>query len=439
MRLFFQKLTGKLLSTEKFENLIAQRAIDIKHYREVESSNELQEMQQLKTVVTTTLFEQNKQTLLHRKYKDTPEYQTMREYEELNSNRDLQLYLRVRESEQLKDFLQFLQTEEAIGMADRKARRKSPLLQKMYAYSRSKAYKAFVRFDGTDTPDKYLQLKKEVETDDFKQRHSFWANAKRWYTTEEYKQEKRYQELAANPDIVWFMQTDKKMIEYYESFTETFTENFDWNTLDKSKWQSGFKYEHTGLKAHHSYTSQQQAYVGGKNTRVQGGTLHLRTLLESVKAPAWDEKKGFVDTKFSYTSDVIQTADNFRQKGGLIMAKIRFTGKVHHAFWLGTEKPLPRTTIVHAYGRHLSVGKMTKNGRAKEEVSGLNPAKFFVYTLEWTEQEMVWYINNMEVFRTSTDIPREEMYLAFSSWLNQGEKGSTGEIEVDWVKVFSMR
>ena len=69
------------------------------------------------------------------------------------------------------------------------------------------------------------------------------------------------------------------------------------------------------------------------------------------------------------------------------------------------------------------------------EISGLNPANFYIYTLEWTEKELIWSINNYEVYRTAGNLPKEEMYLAFSSFISEKMKGDTGILEVDWVKV----
>lgn len=52
-------------------------------------------------------------------------------------------------------------------------------------------------------------------------------------------------------------------------------------------------------------------------------------------------------------------------------------------------------------------------------------------------EELNWYINDLEVHRTTSNVPKENLYLGFNSFLPAKEKPSTGKLEVDWVKVLS--
>jgi len=47
-------------------------------------------------------------------------------------------------------------------------------------------------------------------------------------------------------------------------------------------------------------------------------------------------------------------------------------------------------------------------------------------------------INNLEVHRTVGNIPTEEMYLAFNSFISQKQSGDTGILEVDWVRTYTI-
>jgi hypothetical protein len=40
------------------------------------------------------------------------------------------------------------------------------------------------------------------------------------------------------------------------------------------------------------------------------------------------------------------------------------------------------------------------------------------------------------VYRTASNIPTEEMYLAFNSFITEKQRGSNGALEVDWVRVY---
>lgn len=439
MNLFLSKLTGKLLTTEKFEQSIAQKMRDAKRYREVEQSAELAEYNRLKTIVTDPQFIQNKRDLIKCKYKDTAEYSTHKEYLKMLNNPALQLYMRVKDSKALKEYQEFLDSDEAFLLQDRKAVRKDARLRKMKAYAKSRDYKTFVRFNGTEMPDRFLELKQEVESEDFKKRNAFWSNPHRWETTEEYKQDKRYETLSQNKDILWFLDTDPHQIEYYESFTTLFDEEFKWKTLEDSAWKAGFKYAHKEMKSVHSYVEHKQAYSGGKNTKAQNGKLRIITRLESSIAAAWDTTKGFVKNKFNYTSDIIQSADAFHFKGGLIMAKIRCTGKLHHAFWLGNTQNVSKESIFHFNGKHITVGNIDINDTYRATIRGINHAEFYVYSLMWNKDELIWYVNNKEVFRCTSDVPWVDMYLAFSSWIDAKQKGSNGELVVDWVRVYQQK
>ena len=36
---------------------------------------------------------------------------------------------------------------------------------------------------------------------------------------------------------------------------------------------------------------------------------------------------------------------------------------------------------------------------------------YFIYTLEWTSDKLVWKINGAEVFSQTSDVPQEPMYV----------------------------
>jgi beta-glucanase (GH16 family) len=60
---------------------------------------------------------------------------------------------------------------------------------------------------------------------------------------------------------------------------------------------------------------------------------------------------------------------------------------------------------------------------------------FFIYSLEWTANALVWRINNTEVFRQTTDIPQEPMYVTLSGGLDKPISSMTS-LEIDWIRVY---
>ena len=73
------------------------------------------------------------------------------------------------------------------------------------------------------------------------------------------------------------------------------------------------------------------------------------------------------------------------------------------------------------------------------EITGISEEQFFIYTLEWTPRALVWYVNNLEVYRTTENIPQEALYLGMNSFIPKKSEPATGKLEVDWIKVFEVR
>ena len=437
MNLFFKRLTGQLHSTEKMERYIAEMEAEIARYRQVETSEELKEYQELKKSVESKAFQQNKQNLIHTKYKNTKCYQISEEFGKLRHNKLLQLYLQVRESAQLRDYLEFRQSPEYVQLYDKKLVRKSPLLKNMKSFEKSTAYKAYLTYKDSKLPQRFLELRDLMGTSEFQEEKAFWKNKNRWLTTEEHVQEVRFAQLSASPDIKFFYAADVKKIEQMESYVRIFNDDFDWTKLIDSKWKAGFAYKNKELKTNHSFVNEQQANNGGLNTGTIGGFLTILTKREQTTASAWDPKKGFVMKDFEYTSDIIQTAQTFRQKEGLFMVKLRSEGKLHHACCLGSYNRLPLVNIYHYNGRHIVVGNLTDKGFDGTSIKGLSQHKYYIFSLRWTEKELIWYVNNLEVYRTHRNLPQEELYLTLSSFISEQQRASEGKLEVDWIRVYS--
>jgi beta-glucanase (GH16 family) len=66
---------------------------------------------------------------------------------------------------------------------------------------------------------------------------------------------------------------------------------------------------------------------------------------------------------------------------------------------------------------------------------------YFIYTLEWSPNKLVWKIND-KVFKTQTSgVPQEEMYINFSSNLKKdaSESGLPSAMEIDWIRVYKLK
>lgn len=436
MNLFWKNLFGGITPTAKLENNETELFKAMHRYEEVEKSVELAEYKTLFHEVKSPAFVENKKTLQNRKYKDTEEYRDVNKLRKLESSADIKLYYEVLKSADLEKFIAFKATPAFENLGDKNKVKESTELQKFKAFEHSKEYKTYTRFHDSYIIKEYEQLKALTSTPEFKAKNEFWANPHRWQTTPEYVKEQRFYELDKNPDIAFFNKEKPERFTKYRSLEITFHDEFDWNTLDKSRWNFGFQYKSSKLIGNHSFANEKQANNSGKNVSVENGILKITTKHEKIKATAWDTTKGFIEKDFNYTSDVLQTAGDFKQKGGIFRAKLRCSGNLNHAFWLGTDNKLPHVNIFHFDGKKINIGNVNKNLVDGINITGINPSQYYIYTFKWTEKELVWMINDLEVYRTVSNIPSEEMYMAFNSFIPQKSKGSDGLLEVDWVRVY---
>jgi beta-glucanase (GH16 family) len=87
-------------------------------------------------------------------------------------------------------------------------------------------------------------------------------------------------------------------------------------------------------------------------------------------------------------------------------------------------------------------GKGTSPNKSISKTGGARYAdEYFIYTLEWSPNKLVWKIND-KVFKTQTSgVPQEEMFINFSCNLKKdaSESGLPSAMEIDWVRVYKLK
>jgi len=438
MNLFWKKLFGGLTPTSKFEKKEFELIQSMRRYTEVENSLEFTEYKSLFKEVKSSGFIENKKTLQNKKYRETEEYRNTKKLEKLENSSELNTYFQVLKSKILDEYLAFKSSPRYIDLNDEKKIETSDKLQSLKSFERSKSYKTYCKLHESYILKEYYELKKTCSTPEFKTRSAFWKNQNRWKTTPEYAKEQRFYELAKNPEINYYLNEKPERFNNYKSLKLIFSDEFHGNTLTNSRWDFGYKYKSTKLVGNYSYANEKQANNEGRNISVENGHLTLRTKHEKVKSKAWDQIHGFVEKDFEYTSDVLQTVNKFRQKGGVFSAKLRCTGRINHAFWLESENKTTMINIFHFVGKHIKAGIIYKNKFEGTTIKGISPLTYYIYSLKWTDKELIWMINNIEIYRTKNNIPNEAMYLVFNSFIPNQMTGSTGSLEVDWVRVYKI-
>ena len=337
------------------------------------------------------------------------------------------------ENETFQAFLKFRETDDFQKIKSLRECLKSAELRAYNMIYHSPFYKNYLKVLNSPELRQLTELEKEIQTEDFQKRHALWADAKRWQHSEEYKTEQRYLELANSDDIKFYYAQREEKIDWAELFRPSFNDDMS----SSKNWQAGFGYANPAMKDGHSRTSELQAYNGGKNTFFVDGRMDLETREESKKAVAWDAKKGFVEHIFNYTSDVMNTKDAFAQESGMFMAKVRSQGTGHHFFGLTTGKQnSPMVALYHYNGKVHQMGLVNGARTQMADLTGMLRSMYYVYTFRWTKNELIWYVNNMELLRLPNRLPKEAMFFLAQSWLPGNEKGGTGKLKIQWARVF---
>ena len=433
MNLFTARLTGRMLSTEKFEKTIYEMQERVKRYRQIEKSPELAEYLELKKIVESSDFQERKNELANRKYKDTQEGRMMKEYEALSNSSAIRRYRRALKDEEFQAFLAFRETEDFRKIKSFKEVLKSAELRRYNMLYYSSYYKNYLKVLNSSELRRLETLEEEVHKEDFQTRHALWADAKRWQHSEQYKTEQRYLELANSDDIKFYYTQREERIDW----AELFRPSFDDDMSSAKNWKPGYGYANPAMKDGHSRTSERQAYNGGKNTFFVDGRMDLETREESKKAIAWDEKKGFVEQIFDFTSDVMNTKEAFAQESGMFMAKVRSKGAGHHFFGLTTGKlNSPMIALYHYNGKVHQMGLVNGDKTQMSDLTGMLRSMYYVYTFRWTKNELIWFVNDMELLRLPNRLSKEAMFFLAQSWLPMKEKGGEGALRVQWARVY---
>ncbi len=439
MNLFGKIIFRKLKSTEVYEREKDELLRSYERYVAIENSELLNEYKELRKEVKSAEFKENKKVLINRKFRDTEEYRNWKKYTKLENNRKLHRYYAIAASKELSAFLDFKKTPQYEFIGNKIELKKSETLREFRAYEKSGDYKLYTRFHDSYIVKEYERLKGVVSSEEFIQFKEFWSDPHRWTKTEAYKKEEKFKQLSQHTDIEFYQRTDPASFAFQHNWNEVFNDEFNGVSLDRSIWNNGYYFSDPALIRDYSLTQYKQANNEGKNVSVADGCMVIETLKESTNARAWDEKLGFVLHDFSYTSDVINAGEKFQFAEGIVEVKMRVRdGDITHVFSLVGEKKLPQINVFHFDGKHVTVGNAWENGNQTEVVKGITPSEFYIYKLEWASEELIWSVNNLEVFRTRTEVPSVPLFPLFASVVDK-HQDDTGVMEVDWVRIYQKK
>jgi hypothetical protein len=448
-------------------------------YKALVNTQRLVDFELLGKIVHSVDFETRKNTMDKHEYAKTEDHAKLVTYEKLSSAKDIKNYLTFTKlpgfslfseldgSKELKNFEKiqkevtgpefknerkkienqhFKDTDEYRKLSEYENIRKSDKIAKFLAFGASKLYENYKKLNGSETIAHFEELEKKIASDAFNKTKEYMLlpGRKKYELSDEFKSEQEFLKLHGSEKMQWYFKVkNSNKFDEIKKWKISFSDEFN-DAVDRKKWLTRYFWGDAVLNDTYALEDEKHLYTDGKNLEVAHSRIKIVTKKEKVTGKAWSAKIGFFPKEFNYTSGLISTGKSFRQQYGLFEAKIRFNKShpINHTFWMVSDQILPHITVVKC-GKKLFFENFWSNAKQPGKNSntagiGKYASDFFIYSLEWSNQKLVWKINGVTVATSTTGIPHVPMYLNFSSGLYQEANGSVlpAEMEIDWVRCF---
>ncbi len=469
-------------ATAKIESDEAALIKDHKEFTAYAKSEELARFQELDKIVNSSEFKGRVKAIKSQKFKNTEEYKKEKEYKALKNSGDIKTYFKVKDSRELEEYKQtdksdelkkyeelsayiksgeFTSAKRSAGKeykgsdAYRKEReylglKKSAALKKYYKFKESSKLKTYQQVKGSEKLNRLKELEDFLASEDFKKVKEYMAlkPQAKYEQSKEYKQEQEYLELIKSEKLIWYQKLLKKNeFDKLKEWELTFEDDFTEGSLDRGKWMTNYYWGEKLLKDTYSLPGDKHTYTKGRNLELSESVLKIVTRKEQVSGMAWDPVMGFKNQDFDYTSGLISTGKSFRQQYGKVRAKVRMSqAPIRQAIWMVADKILPHVDVAKLEKGKIFHGNFwgniaEKGGVQKKVVkkgAGKLTSDFFIYSVEWTPQQIVWKINEKVILKQTRGIPQEAMYLVISAGVTNGvpEHQLPASMEVDWVRIY---
>jgi hypothetical protein len=439
---------------------------ELKKFKELDGSEKITGFEKLENFISSPEFRQ-KEKMKPITFKDTEEYSKFLEYKSLRKDPEVKAFLKpkrkeqpvrtrtVEEFEKLEAFINsasflakknmkpvtFKDTEEYRKLLEYKRLKSSPEIKGFYSFSGSKEYANYLNTHESKRLDRYNELKVYAASKEFNEKKNYLLDKKRFEKSEMFSQIQEYDKLKKNADILWYFKVkDSDKFDILRQRELIFSDEFDSERIDNSKWITNYYWGDKLLKERYSVESDLHLYTERDNFELRNSVLKISTRPQRVSGKVWSAENGFTNREFGYTSGIINSGGSFRQKYGIFTAKIKLGNpEARNAFWLLSDSMTPHLDICRT-----SKGKIwfdifpNKANHAKTSIGSRYANDYFIYTLEWTPNSLTWLINNTEVFVQTTNVPQEPMYLTLAGGLNKPINGMT-TMDIDWVRVYKAK
>jgi hypothetical protein len=469
-------------ATAKIESEEAALKKDYKEFKAYSKSEELARYKELDKTVNTSEFASKVKAIKSQKFKQTEEYKKEREYLSLKKSKDIKTYFKVKDSREREEYKQteksddlrkyeelakYVNSAEFSGAkrsagkafkgteAYRKEQeylrlKKSPAIKKYFKFRSSSKFQTYNQVKGSDRLTRYKELEEAINSEQHKKVKDYMAlkPQAKYEQSNEFQLEKEYLELKRSEKLIWYQKLIKKNdFDKLKEWEVTFEDDFKEGSLDSSKWMTNYYWGEKLLQDTYALPGDKHFYTKGRNIEISDSILKIITKKESANGKIWDPVMGFKNQEFNYTSGLISTGKSFRQKYGRIRAKIRMSrAPVRQAVWMVADRILPHVDIAKVengkifYGNFW--GNIAEKGGVRKKVvrkgAGKFTSDFFIYSIEWSPEKIVWKINEKTVLTQKQGIPQDPMYLVFSAGVTNGvaDHQLPAAMEIDWVKIY---
>ncbi|MCA1757329.1 MAG: family 16 glycosylhydrolase [Bacteroidales bacterium] len=464
---------GMIPSTIKVEQAENDLIKEFEKLKAFVTSEELARYNELDARVNSSDFKQEKREIESLTYKDSEEYNREKEFGKLAKSKDIRQYFKLRDSNELKRFRdldgsdrikrfeelrdivssasfkqkfkskEFKGSEEKRLLEDYKSLKGNSDVKFFFKFRDSKPFALYNKTEGSTRLARYEELKEYISTGEFKKSKEYLLDKKRFEKSELYLVEQEYLKLKRSDDIVWYFKVkDSDKFDVLKKREITFSDEFDGDSPDSAKWISNLYWGDKLLNDRYSHESDLHCFTEKDNLEVRSSILKIITRPDKKEGKVWNpELGGFRTKEFAFTSGIVSTGKSFRQKYGIFSAKIKLTTGAgpRHAFWMLSDKITPHIDICRTQRNKVWMDYFGSDGSAKKSSAGSKYARgFYIFTLEWKPDLLVWKINGVEVMRVTRNVPHEEMYIILSGGLDQPIHG-TSAMEVDWVRVYQWK
>jgi beta-glucanase (GH16 family) len=479
LKLSALKIFGKFPKTQMVEAKDKALREEFDEYNRFAQSQELKHYLELKEFAGSGEPERTKAELHQLKYKGSIEHGKEQDFIRLSKDRAIQNYFKVQDSPTLNKYksieltgkpTRFEELQQIVESADYKSNRsihkkensdeyqkelefkklkQDHELKEFFKLKRWKPLNDFFHLDGSETIEKYLELKEYINSQEFIARKAYLLSKDKYEQSDSYKKVQEYKNLKKSDKIVWHHSLENtKKFDDIKRWELVFSDDFSKGSLSPKHWITRYFWGDALINKSYSLAADRHCYNEDKNIEIVDSTLKIITQKEKSEGIAWDLKYGFIPKTFDYTSGIISSGQAFRQKYGRFQAKIKFTSApgVYHAFWLVGETMLPHIDIFRQKGKDNSSiqgsifwqnGSNKKPNGSKTSVGGFDfKNEYYILSLDWTPNKMIWKINGIPFKEVSSNLPDVPTYMVLSSGVvsETDETLLPASLEVDWVR-----